>query len=212
MWPAAYTASNTDSYKQAFHQVLFSPPKTFSTQAPFCSRLTCIKFVRIPMLKEDDLPDCIAWQFDMIQLHISTDILTHSRHTSQGTDRESYKSDARAQKLLWSDTCSSGLLVREKASQQDHLTDADHQKDNGFSDGPERNTGVEVLCPTASLGLTEAEVCLVVDDRLQGLMDGHTGWFHLEILTKWITYWNFGWEWMTDQLTFNFDLQKKQWQ
>lgn len=111
----------------------------------------------------------------MIQFPISTDNLTHPMHTSPGTNKEGVESNPRAQRLLRSDTRCSGLLVREEASQQDHLTDADHQKNNGFSDGPERNTGVEVLCPTASLGLTEAEVSLVVDDRLQGLMDGHAG-------------------------------------
>lgn len=82
--------------------------------------------------------------------------------------------------MLWSDTCRGGLPVWEKASQQDHLTDADNQEDDGFSNGPEGNTGVEVFCPTASLGLTETEMCLVVNDRLQGLMDGNTSWFHLE--------------------------------
>lgn len=90
-------------------------------------------------------------------------------------DKQSDESDPRAQRLLRSDACCSGLPVREEASQQDHLADADNQKDNGFSDRPERHTSVEVLCPAASLGLTEAEVCLVVDDRLQGLMDGHAG-------------------------------------
>lgn len=109
----------------------------------------------------------------MIQFQIGTDILTRSMHTSPGTDKESGESDPGAQRLLRSDARCSGLLVREEASQQYHLTDADHQKDNGLSDGPECNTGVEVLRPTASLGLTEAEVSLVVDDRLQGFMDGH---------------------------------------
>lgn len=92
-----------------------------------------------------------------------------------GADKQSDESDPGAQRLLRSDTCCSGLFVREETSQQDHLADADHQKDNGFSNGPERNTGVEVLCPTASLGLSEAEMRLVVDDRLQSLMDGHAG-------------------------------------
>lgn len=121
------------------------------------------------------MSDCTTWQFDMIQFQIRTDILTLSIHTSPRSNKESDESDPWAQKLLRSNACCSGLLVREEASQQDHLTDADHQKDDGFTDGPECNTGVEVFCPTASLGLTEAEVCLVVDDGLQGLMDGHTG-------------------------------------
>lgn len=121
------------------------------------------------------MSDCTTWHFDMIQFPISTDILTHSMHMSPGTDEESDESNPRVQRLLRSDARCSGLLIREEASQQYHLTDADHQKDNGFSDGPECNTGVKVLCPTASLGLTETEVCLVVDDRLQGLMDGHAG-------------------------------------
>lgn len=121
----------------------------------------------------------------MILFDINTDILTDFKHISQGTDKEHDESDARAQTMLWSNTCRGGLLVREEASQQHHLTDADHQKDNGLSDRPERHPSVEVLGPAASLGFTEAEVCLVVNDWLQGLMDGHTGWFHLKILTKW---------------------------
>lgn len=121
------------------------------------------------------MSDCTTWQFDMIQFQNSADILTLSMHRSPGTDKESDESDPGAQRMLRSDACCGGLLVREEAPQQDHLTDADHQKDNGLSDGPESNTGVEVLRPTATLGLTEAEVSLVVDDRLQGLVDGHTG-------------------------------------
>lgn len=123
----------------------------------------------------DDMSDCTTWQFDMLQFQISTDILTYSTHRSRcpGTDRESGESDPWAQRLLRSDTCCGGLPVREEASQQDHLTDADHQKYNGLADGPECNAGVEVLRPTAPLSLTKAEVSLVVDDRLQGLMDRH---------------------------------------
>lgn len=90
-------------------------------------------------------------------------------------DKQSDESDPRAQRLLRSNTCCSGLPIREEASQQDHLADANHKEDNGLPDGPECHSGVEVLCPAASLGLTEAEVCLVINDRLQGLMDGHTG-------------------------------------
>lgn len=120
----------------------------------------------------------------MIQVLSSTGILSHSKHKSQGTDKQSDESDPEAQRLLRSDACCGGLLVRKEASQQDHLTDADHQEDNGFPDGPESNTGVEVLCPTTTLGLTEAEVCLVINDGLQGLVDGHTCRFHLEMVKK----------------------------
>lgn len=95
-------------------------------------------------------------------------------HMRLGIDEGSDESDPRVQELLGSDTCCGGLLVREEASQQDHLTDADHQKDNRFSNGPESNSSVEVLCTTAPLGLTEAEVCLIVNNRFEGLVDGHT--------------------------------------
>lgn len=95
-------------------------------------------------------------------------------HMRLGTDEGKDESDPRVQKLLRSDTCRGCLLVREEASQQDHLTDADHQKDDGFSNGPESNSSVEVLCTTSPLGLTETEVCLIVNDRFEGLVDGHT--------------------------------------
>lgn len=62
----------------------------------------------------------------MIQFHISTDILLTLGTQAKVQIKKNYESDARAHKLLRSDTCCSGLLVREKASQQDHLTDADH--------------------------------------------------------------------------------------
>lgn len=118
----------------------------------------------------------------MIQFQISTDVLTYCMHRSRCpyTDKESGKSNPGDQSLLRSDACGSSLPVREEASQQDHLTNADHQKYNGLADGPECNTSVEVLRPTASLCLTKAEVSLVVDDRLQGLMNRHASRFHLE--------------------------------
>lgn len=75
---------------------------------------------------------------------------------------------------LRSDTCRGGLLIGEEASQEDYLADADHQQDEGLADGPERHAGVEVLGAAAALGFTQTEVRLVVDDRLQGLVDGHT--------------------------------------
>lgn len=168
----------------SFSRFSFTPQKHFKYIYPFFSRPICIEFVRIPVQNENDVSDCTTWQFDMIQFQIGTDILTRSKHMSQGTEKQHDRSDPRAQRLLRSDTCRSGLLVWEEASQQNHLTDADYQKDNGFSNGPECNTGVEVLCPAASLGLTEAKVCLRVDDQLQGLMDGHASRFHLEMATK----------------------------
>lgn len=42
----------------------------------------------MPVLNENDMSDCTTWPFDMIQFQISTDILTHSKHTSQGTDKD----------------------------------------------------------------------------------------------------------------------------
>lgn len=100
--------------------------------------------------------------------------------TIQIKDKEFSASGARAQMLLWSDACCRGLLVREKASQENHLTDADHKQDDGFSNRPEGNAGVEVFSTTASLGFPETEVCLVVNDRLQSLVNGNTSRFHLE--------------------------------
>lgn len=83
----------------------------------------------------------MTWPLDMIQFQISAAVPIHSIHTSPRTDEESDE-DRGSQRLLWPDTCRRGLLVREEASQQDHLADADYQKDNGFSDGPESNTGI----------------------------------------------------------------------
>lgn len=71
----------------------------------------------------DDMSDCMTWQFDMIQYQISTNILIQSMHMSRRTNKTM---NPRAQRLLRSDTCRGGLLVGEEASQQDHLTDANH--------------------------------------------------------------------------------------
>lgn len=127
----------------------------------------------------------------MIQFQISTDVLTYCMHRSRCpyTDKESGKSNPGDQSLLRSDACGSSLPVREEASQQDHLTNADHQKYNGLADGPECNTSVEVLRPTASLCLTKAEVSLVVDDRLQGLMNRHASRFHLSESSDSVLIW-----------------------
>lgn len=100
-------------------------------------------------------------------------------YTPASTQTKSNEPDPATRGLLRSNSRHGGLLVWEETSKQDHLADADHQKDNGLSDGPEGDTGVQVLRPTAPLGLAEAEVRLVVYDRLQGLMDWHAGWLHL---------------------------------
>uniref|UniRef100_A0A0E9R3X4 Uncharacterized protein n=1 Tax=Anguilla anguilla TaxID=7936 RepID=A0A0E9R3X4_ANGAN len=44
---------------------------------------------------------------------------------------------------------------------------------------PEGHPRVEVFSPAAAPGLPETEVGLVVDDGLQGLVDGDAGRFHL---------------------------------
>lgn len=42
----------------------------------------------MPVLNENYMSDCPTWLFDMIHFQISTDSLTHSKHRSQGTNKE----------------------------------------------------------------------------------------------------------------------------
>lgn len=70
----------------------------------------------------------------MTLIYTNTVISTDFRHTSQRTDKDHDELNARALTVLRSNTCSGRLLVREEASEQHHLTDADNKKDNGFTD------------------------------------------------------------------------------
>lgn len=65
----------------------FIPQTNLNHIKPFCSRLICIKFVRMAVLKVEDMADCTTWQFDMIQFQISAAVRTHSMHTSPGIDK-----------------------------------------------------------------------------------------------------------------------------
>lgn len=80
---------------------------------------------------------------------------------------------------LGSNSRRGGLPVREEAPQQNYLADADHQQNEGLSNGPESHSCVEVLGTAASLTLPQTEMCLIVNDRFQGLMNGHAGRLHL---------------------------------
>lgn len=82
--------------------------------------------------------------------------------------------------MLGSNTRGGGLPVRKEASQQDHLADADYQQNEGLPNGPESHSCVEVLGTAASLTLPQTEMCLIVNDRFQGLMNGHAGRLHLK--------------------------------
>lgn len=81
---------------------------------------------------------------------------------------------------LGSNSRRGGLPVREEAPQQNYLADADHQQNEGLSNGPESHSCVEVLGSAASLTLPQTEMCLIVNDRFQGLMNGHAGRLHLK--------------------------------
>lgn len=80
---------------------------------------------------------------------------------------------------LRTDTGSGGFAIREEAPQQNHLTDADHQQNDSLADGPEGHSGVKVLSPAAALSLSQTEMGLVVNHRLQCLMNGYACRFHL---------------------------------
>lgn len=69
----------------------------------------------------------------MTLIYTNTVISTDFMHTSQRTDKDLDDFNARALTVLRPNACGGGLLVREEASEQHHLTDADHKKDNGFT-------------------------------------------------------------------------------
>lgn len=83
-------------------------------------------------------------------------------------------------RILRSHASRGGFLVWEEAPEQNHLTDADHEEDEGLADGPEGHSSVEIFSSAAALSLSQPEVRLIVDHGFQGLVNGDAGRLHLK--------------------------------
>lgn len=85
---------------------------------------------------------------------------------------------------LWSNTGCCGSFIREEAFQEKYLPNTNNKKDDGFPDRPIGHSCVQILCSAAALRFPQAEVSLIIDDRLQSLMNWNTCRLHLEKQTN----------------------------
>ena len=72
-------------------------------------------------------------------------------------------------------------LLREEASEHQHLTNADYEQEDCLSNGPVGDAFQKILGFHAVLSFTETVPRLGVCYHLQDLMDGQTCRFHLKV-------------------------------
>ena len=72
-------------------------------------------------------------------------------------------------------------IVCKEAAKDEDLADADEKYDDRLSDGPELDAIIELLGEVLTLRLAQAVVRLIVDHRLQVLVDTHRRRFHLAV-------------------------------
>ena len=76
--------------------------------------------------------------------------------------------------------CMPGLSFRKEATQNDHLTDASNEDNDGLSDGPVLHSLIYILGKRSALSLSQFVMGLVVGDDFQRLVKTEGRRLHLQ--------------------------------